>query len=122
MSLAFVEFEWDITPEVAFTQLTEAYIEAIRRGVRQIAAHYAPLIEEWMKANAPWQDRTGDARRLLNVEAEDLALDMVQISLNHGVEYAMYLETMFAGAYSVLGPALDVFAPQVWADVQALLR
>lgn len=120
--MAFVEFQWDITPERAFGDLTDAYIAAIRNGVRQIAAYYAPQIESWMKANASWTDRTGNARQTLSAEVEDVSLDMVKIVLAHGVEYGVWLEIAHAGAYSILGPAIDYWGPQIWADVQTMLR
>lgn len=115
-------FEWEVTPETAFGQLTAAYAQAIRRGVRAIAQRRAPEIEAWMKTNAPWQDRTGNARQTLHTEVEDLALDMVQITLNHGVEYGQYLELSHGGVWSVIAPALDFWGPVVWRDVQAMLR
>lgn len=114
-------FEWDVTPEVAFGQLTAAYAQAIRRGIRAIAARRAPEIEAWMKQNAVWTDRTGNARQTLHTEVEDLSLDMVQITLDHGVSYGVFLELANAGTYAIIAPALDYWGPQVWSDVQAML-
>lgn len=115
-------FEWEIEPATAFGQLTQAYAQAIRRGVRVIADRRAPEIEAWMKANAPWTDRTGAARQTLHTEVEQLAQDMVQITLDHGVEYGVYLELAHAGVWGIIGPAIDVWGPVIWADVQAMLR
>lgn len=114
--------EWSVTPERAFGDLTKAHIAAIRRGVRAIAQRRAPEIEAWMKQNAPWTDRTGNARQTLFAEVEDVGLDMVAIIFGHGVEYGVWLEIAHAGQYAVLAPALDYFGPIIWADVQAMLR
>lgn len=74
-----------------------------------------------MKSNASWTDRTGNARQSLNAEVEDMAMDMVEIVLSHGVEYGIYLELSHGGAYAIIAPAVDVFAPRIWADVRAML-
>jgi len=115
-------FEWEISPEVAFGQMTAAYIARIRSGVRAIARRRAPEIEEWMKANHPWQNRTGDAEAGLNTVVEDVALDMVQIILQHGVEYGRYLELTRQGVWGVIAPAIDYWGPVVWRDVRAMLN
>lgn len=117
-----VAFEWQVTPEVAFTQLTTAYANRIRAGVRYIANQRAPQIEAWMQNNHLWQNRTGDAEAGLHTTVEDVALDMVQIWLDHGVSYGVYLELAHGGVWGVLAPALDVWGPTIWADVQRLVR
>jgi hypothetical protein len=115
-------FEWDVTPEVAFEALTRAYVLAIRQGLNAIANRRAPEIEAWMKQNAIWTDRTGNARQTLNTEVRQLGATMVEIRLAHGVEYGQYLEYSNAATYAIITPALDFWAPVVWADVQAMLR
>lgn len=117
-----VSIEWTISPQAAFGPGMQRYIAAIRRGVRAIAQRRAPEIEAWMKLNAIWTDRTGNARQTLQAEVEDLSLDIVQIVLDHGVEYGVWLELAHGGTYAIIAPALDHFGPIVWADVQALLR
>jgi hypothetical protein len=115
-------FEWDITPETAFGQLTAAYAAAIRNGVRQIARRRAPEIEAWMKNNARWTDRTGNARQTLHTDVEDMALDMVQIILAHGVDYGVFLELAHGGVWGIIGDAVDTWGPVVWQDVRAMLN
>lgn len=117
-----VDIVWTISPEAAFVPGVQRYIQAIRAGVRAIAQRRAPEIEAWMKVNATWTDRTGNARQTLQAEVEDIALDIVQIVLDHGVEYGVWLELAHGGTYAIIAPALDHFGPIVWGDVQALLR
>lgn len=117
-----MSFRWDVTPTRAWDALAVTYAQAIRRGVRAIALRYAPEIEAYMKANASWTDRTGNARQSLTVEVEDAAGDMVEIILAHGVEYGIWLELAHGGAYQIIAPTLDIFAPRIWADVRALLQ
>jgi len=114
-------FEWKVPPEKAFPELADAYAKAIHRGIYAIAQRYAPLIENWMKDNAPWTDRTANARQTLWTEANEVVGQMVQIILSHGMYYGIYLELNNAGRYAIIDPALDHFAPLIWRDVQRML-
>lgn len=115
-------FTWQRRPTEAFPALTEAYAQAIHRGVVQLAERYAVEIEAWMKDNAPWQDQTGNARQSLHTEVADIANQAVFILMSHGVEYGIFLELAHGGNYAILTPALDYFMPRIWRDVNALLR
>lgn len=117
-------FQWQVTPEIAFGQLVNGYANRIRAGVRRIAHRRAIDIEQWMKDNHPWQNRTGAAEQGLEAYVEDVALDMVQIILTHGedIEYSIYLELSHGGVWGVISPTLDTWGPIIWRDVQALLH
>lgn len=114
-------FTWQRRPTEAFPALTEAYAQAIHRGVVQLAERYAVEIEAWMKSEAVWTDRTSNARQTLFSEAIDF-VDVVVILMSHGVEYGTFLELSNGGRYAIITPALDYFMPRIWRDVQALLR
>jgi len=114
-------FQWVRPPEQAFSELTEAYVAAIHRGVLAIAKSYAPEIENWMKANAPWTDRTGNARQTLYTEVQQIVQSVVEIILSHGVGYGVYLELCNAGRYAIIDPAIDHFAPILWSEVVRML-
>lgn len=113
---------WQRPPEIVFANLAQAYATAIHQGVKTLAERYSVEIEGWMKENAPWIDRTGNARQTLYSEVTDIANEAVIIILSHGVEYGVFLELAHAGSYAVITPALDHFIPRIWRDVRALLR
>jgi coproporphyrinogen III oxidase len=71
-----------------------------------ICAKYAVEAEQLAKANAPWKDRTGEARKLLKgkVIEED---DAVGFALIHRVEYGKHLETANSGKYAILKPTIE---------------
>ncbi len=117
-----MSFQWTTRPSAAWPDLAGAYAALIRRSVRTLADRRAPEIEAWMKSNAPWTDRTGNARQTLNTEVDDLAGSAVEIRLAHGMEYGIYLELAHGGNWAIIGPAIDHFAPIIWNDVLALLR
>lgn len=117
-----MSFQWDVRPTEAWVQMSDSYLASIHRAVYALAQRYAPEIEAWMKQNAPWTDRTGNARQTLETEVEDVALQMVDIYLRHGMSYGEYLEHNYGGRYAIIGPALDVFAVRIWNDIVGLFR
>lgn len=114
-------FRWIVEPEQVFGPALALYEAAIREGIRAILQRRAPEIANWMKENAPWTDRTGNARQGLHTELEALAYEMTLI-LAHGVQYGLPLELRNAGRYAIIGPALDEWAPIIWQDVKELMR
>lgn len=114
-------YTWVVPPDKAFLTPLALYEAAVRESVRAIALRRAPEIANWMKDNAPWTDRTGNARQSLYTEVEDL-VGVIVVHLSHGVEYGKYLELSNAGTYAIIGPALDHWAPILWQDVKDIMR
>ena len=53
----------------------------------------AQEMEQYMKSNHPWQNRTGNAERGLSAKLTSSKAQYVQtITLAHGVPYGVYLE------------------------------
>lgn len=113
---------WQVHPATAWPALAVSYRARIEAGIVAIAQRWAPEIENYMKTQAPWTDRTGNARQGLHTEVNHVVGSMVEIVLSHGVSYGIWLEIRHAGAYAIVNPALDHFAPRVWADVVRMLR
>lgn len=78
-------------------------------------------IEDWMKQNAPWTDRTGEARRTLRAEVVS-AGGTISILVAYSVYYGTALEYDYGGQYAVLGPALDYWWPILIEDIQKIMR
>lgn len=69
---------------------------------------------DWMRSNAPWTDRTGDARRNLDASVNITGKGSVTLSARHGVPYGGFLETGTSkmSPYPVIGPGLQAhYAP-----------
>ena len=112
---------WQTDPEEAFTNLFDAYAQAVFNAVFVACQRRAPAMENWMKANAPWTDRTGNARQTLKTEVVP-ALAEIIIYLRHGMTYGFWLETKNAGRYAIISPAIDHWLPIILQDIQAVLR
>jgi hypothetical protein len=65
----------------------------------------------WMKSNAPWTDRTGNARNGLNGVVNRDG-DWTSITFFHSVPYGIWLEVRWSGKYSIIGPAVEEFGPK----------
>lgn len=76
---------------------------------------YKDIVLEDAKENAPWQDRTGDARAGLDAEVTTEG-NLVVLSLFHTVEYGIWLETAFSGDYAIIMPTLEKWGMEVFRD------
>lgn len=113
---------WQRSPTEAWSALADAQANDIHAAVRALARRIAPQLEAEMKENARWTDRTANARQTLHTEVEEVADEMVEIILAHGVDYGIYLELSHGGAYAIIGPTIDTAAPRIWGEVVAMLR
>jgi len=77
----------------------------------------APMLERYAKANRPWKDRTGNARRGLTASSEMTASELV-IRLAHTVPYGVFLELCQAGKYAILLPTME----KNRAELERILR
>lgn len=75
-------------------------------------------MEAYAKANAPWKDRTHDARdRLQGVAVHDDRKEISTAFLGHGVGYGFYLETMQGGRFQIIMPTIQHFGKRVLSTV-----
>lgn len=99
--------------------------EQLENEISELAAQRAEEITEWMQENAPWQDETGAARASLLAEVVDAYEGIVEIELSYSdpdVFYSVYLETMQAGRFEILGPAMDHWMPILIKDIRGILN
>lgn len=83
--------------------------EVIPGGIETGMHRLADSGETWMKANAPWTDRTGDARKGLRVDVEREG-DTIRCVFRHTVDYGFWLENRWNGRFAVIGPAQAIHA------------
>ena len=96
------------------------------RFVETACKKYAAEAEQLAKANAPWEDRTGDARKLLKGVALDGKTEVklkkgtvtigedncIGFALVHRVGYGKYLEKDGDGKYAILKPVIEAMRPR----------
>ncbi len=76
----------------------------------------------YMKRTAPWNDRTGNARRGLKAEVMDSNDNVIGISLQHTVEYGVYLEYAMELRFAILEPTARLKGPDVVRGMQGILN
>ena len=80
--------------------------------MEQVMEDGAHEIEMAAKANAPWEDQTGDARRggtaEMGVEGAE-----AYIELYHTVDYGLWLELIQDGRFAIIMPTLEQLAPGI---------
>lgn len=83
--------------------------------------YYEPKLENHAKLNAPWTDRTSNARNGLAARSGKEGKTRF-IVLFHQVPYGIYLETMQSGKYAIIMPTIDEFGPQVMDTFNKILE
>lgn len=97
-------------------------LEAVQNRASQNFIKYmrkrADEIENYMKQNHPWTNRTGRAERGLHTTVEDVAVGgqaLVQIGLMHdeGTWYWRHLEYGMGRRFAIIEPTQRIFGPKL---------
>lgn len=67
---------------------------------------------EYAQSNAPWNDRTGDARSGLDVDVQ-MEGNVIVWDMFHSVDYGLYLETRWNGKFAIIMPTLEIYASRI---------
>lgn len=89
---------WDIYLGDKLDAGGRALLENIQRELDATAK----AMEQFAKANHPWQNRTGDAERTFTVKK----IDSFTIMASHGVYYGIFLEYSNGGRYGIIRETL----------------
>lgn len=117
-----VRITWDNLPQMDAKLL--AYIGKAQEALVKIAQYWAVVLESSAKENAPWADRTANARQSLRAyigtdapagypSSQQLAQDVVELFLSHGMYYGIFLETRWQGRYAIIYPTLEAHLPEI---------
>lgn len=74
----------------------------------------------YMKTNAPWTDRTGNARQTLNAHAEHSLVEHV-LKLYGGMPYQIFLEVRWGGRYGIIGKAVKYQGLALMNQIRGLM-
>lgn len=75
--------------------------EKVDRLIAGVLIRQEGVSSAYMKSNAPWTDRTGNARQGLHAVYGKEG-DAHTLTLAHGVSYGIWLEVRYAGRYAVI--------------------
>ncbi len=96
--------------------LTTCYNTTMSRLSLGCAAVAAEM-ETSAKQNAPWTDRTGNARRTLAGFVRQTGEDTLLIGIAGHMSYSPKLELYYNGRYAILLPTVDLYAPRIMEAV-----
>jgi hypothetical protein len=136
-------FVW-IRPPSELAKAIAEYGERVKRAVFAVAEYMAQKILDYAKTNRKWTDRTANARNALHAiavfgqtgeqtrimgsvppEAQHVvgvAANIIAIYLSHGMGYGRYLETIGAGKWAIILPALEAHYGEVMQMVKDVLK
>lgn len=99
---------WIVPPSTISTAVGQ-YGDRVLVAVKAVADFMAQKMQDEMRQNARWQDRTGNARTGLFSVTERAAKDIVDLYLSHGhtVWYGVFLETYRGAKYAIIMPTLQ---------------
>jgi hypothetical protein len=92
---------------------TCAYMVAtIPARAEQEMRDQAQRVQQYAQDNAPWSDRTGDARSGLIADVYQDGGEIV-LELAHSVDYGQWLELIEDGRFAILLPTIEAMGAEV---------
>lgn len=85
--------------------------ERLKTQLQVLGQATGQKIQEYAQENAPWTDRTGDARQRLKYNSE-INENGLTISILHQMEYGIYLELCNNEKYAILKNSRDAMLPE----------
>lgn len=72
-----------------------------------------PKAESYARQNAPWTDRTGNARAGLFAKHQATPMVEHRLVVYHTMPYGYWLEVRWSGRYAIIGPTIFHTAPEL---------
>lgn len=113
---------WSITPDVMWGALAQRQVDAIEADIVALVESMLETVEAWMKAEARWNDVTGNARAGLFSDMEHIVKQAVYLLMSHDVtlDYTWALEAN--PRTTLLGDVADHFWPVLYRGVVEIVR
>lgn len=113
---------WNATELVsALNNLDRAFTSKEYGGLLMLMQTAATKMETWAKQNAPWTDRTGQARQRLTGQAYWENPNIVVAAIAHQVDYGIWLELAHQRKYAILEKTLEEHRGEIEEAVKTLL-
>lgn len=109
--------------QIDFSQLTSGLSRFENRSEAALSLYVdtaALKLQDYMRDNAPWTDRTGQARQRLTATAQRVDRGY-RIALTQGVSYGVFLELAHEKRFAILQPTILSEGPEVMKGFEGLL-
>lgn len=77
-------------------------------------------VELYAKQNAPWSDRTGEARNGLTASVSTNGGEVI-LELAHTAEHGWWLELIQDGRFAIIMPTLELLGPRILRDAGGMV-
>lgn len=98
-----------------------AFPVVLATALGKLMQYEAAKVQDYARDNAPWKDRTTNARGGLFAKS-NVNPTNVEIILYHTVPYGIFLEVKNSGEYAIIRPTLEVEGPRVMRSVRTLMK
>ena len=113
---------WVVHPK-KMAHALDKYGDRAWKAVEALAEFIAVKLQNEARQDAPWQDRTGNARSgLIGATTSEFAKKIVTIYLIHSVDYGVLLELARAGRYAIIAPTIERNLPEIKRMLDDLLK
>lgn len=92
----------------------------LRVALRAFTSYQSSKVQDFMRSNAPWTDRTGNARGGLFASARSDGNGHT-IVIYHTVPYGIWLEVAHGGQYAIITPTLRVEGRRIMSELSHFL-
>lgn len=107
---------WD---DRALVNQLKTFNARMDRALTAATAYHATRAVAYARQNAPWTDRTSNARNGLFARAER-EVPVYRIIVGHGVPYGIWLEVRWSGRYQIIRPTVDHEGPELMKTASKL--
>lgn len=97
----------------SLTPSLKKMLPAIDAGVDLAFDYVEPRAESKMRTNAPWTDRTSNARNGLFASHTKVPMVVHRLTLYHTMPYGLWLEVRWSGRYAIIGPTMLEISPEL---------
>lgn len=115
-----MRLNWEKPPSELAGRVAD-YRERLLNAIRSLMDVYGGRLTEWAQSNAPWTDRTGNARQGLSHELEEDGSRFTLI-LFHSMSYGIWLEIRWSGRWSIIMKAINYHYPLLMSALAGLVR
>lgn len=140
-----MDIVWTTPPEGILNELQKAEKE-ILEAIYAAAAAWGQGTQDQARANAPWEDRTGNARQGIFYAVDGFGLgtqigqvslsahahkgditvesgdkDVLIITLGHTVYYGKFLETSRGGKWAIIMSTIESRLPELERELRAIV-
>lgn len=111
-------FTWD---DQALVAVIDTINPIMDRAISAAMSFHATRAVSYARQNAPWTDRTGNARNGLFAIASGGG-GKYRIDIGHSVPYGVWLEVRWNGRYQIIRPTVEHEGAEVMRTVAQIFR